>query len=149
MYISFALGLIAKAKQRNCLVEYRLNATDGIVCISVQNRKILCNRPTNNKNVFVILSYIWHHYIFQDKSNEGGTLLNRYFVRNLKRTEMEAAYKFNFSNPKYLIMYNEDEKNKFGNSKGYRIVTDAMSKVLLPDEYRGFRSRAWTTYQVM
>ena len=75
-------------------------------------------------------------------------MLNRYFVRNLKRTEMEAAYKFNFSNPKYLIMYNEDEKNKFGNSKGYRIVTDAMSKVLLPDEYRGFRSRAWTTYQV-
>ena len=86
---------------------------------------------------------------FQDEINEGETLLNRYFVHNLRKTETEAAYKFNFSNPKYLITYNEAEKNKFGHSKGYRILADQISKVLLPKDYRGYRSRAWATYQVM
>ena len=87
--------------------------------------------------------------IFQDDLPQNPeNLLNRYFERSVKSTEKEAAYRFNFTTPKYLVMYNENKKNKFGHSKGYRIVSDAMSKVLLPTTYRGFRSRAWAEYQV-
>ena len=63
-------------------------------------------------------------------------------------TEREAAYQFNFSTPKYLVIYNDKEENKFKNKRGYRIYSEGMSKVLLPREYRGFRGRAWTEYQV-
>ena len=78
----------------------------------------------------------------------GQTLKNRYVVRSLKRTEEEAAYKFNFDTPKYLIVYNEEEKTKYGDHRGYRLLNDGMSKMLLPEDYRGVKARAWTNYQV-
>ena len=84
----------------------------------------------------------------QDELDKDETLLNRYFVDSLKQTEMQAAYKFNFDTPKYLVMYNEAEKNRFGHSRGYRILSDGMTKVLLPKTYRGFKSRTWAEYQV-
>ena len=84
----------------------------------------------------------------EDSWTPGTTLKNKYFVRNLKETEKNATYQYNFNTPKYLIVYNEKEKNKFGDHRGYRIVSEAMSKMLLPDDYRGLRSRSWTRYQV-
>ena len=83
-----------------------------------------------------------------DEINRGSTILNRKVTRSLKKTELEAGYKYNFTTPKYLIMYNERKKNRFGQSRGYRIMSEGMSNVLLPRNYRGFRSRAWAEYQV-
>ena len=68
--------------------------------------------------------------------------------RSLKQTEQEAAYKHNFDTPKYLVMYNEEETNHYGDHKGYRILPEQMSKMLLPEDYRGAKARAWTSYQV-
>ena len=63
-------------------------------------------------------------------------------------TEQEAAYKYNFDTPKYLVMYNEQETNRYGDHKGYRILPEQMSKMLLPEDYRGAKARSWTNYQV-
>ncbi|XP_048735817.2 putative amine oxidase [copper-containing] [Ostrea edulis] len=65
-------------------------------------------------------------------------------------TEREAAYKFNFSNPKYLIFYseNENDKNKFGHRKGYRLVHRGMSKSVLPEGYGNEPGASWMRYQM-
>ena len=84
----------------------------------------------------------------EDSLSPGDMLKNRYIVRSLKENELDAAYKYNFDSPKYLVVFNENEKNRFGDHRGYRIVSEAMSKLLLPDSYRGFRSRSWTGSQV-
>ncbi|OWF45961.1 amine oxidase [copper-containing] [Mizuhopecten yessoensis] len=44
------------------------------------------------------------------------------YSRNVKDTELAGAYKFNFETPKYLLFYNEQEKNAYGNPKAYRIT---------------------------
>ena len=61
---------------------------------------------------------------------------------------MDAAYSYNFDTPKYLIMYSESSRNAYGYPRGYRIHSESMTKLLLPKEYRGYRSRAWAEYQV-
>jgi hypothetical protein len=49
-----------------------------------------------------------------------GTILTRILTGSTKR---EAAYKYNFSSPKYLVVSTEDKthKDKCGNRKGYRM----------------------------
>ena len=42
--------------------------------------------------------------------------------RNVKRTEREAVFKYNFDHPKYHVIYNKDNVNKFGYPKSYRYV---------------------------
>lgn len=78
----------------------------------------------------------------------GTRTYTRYFEKSLKSTEMEAAYKFNFDTPKYLVQYNNDAKNRFGYVKGYRIYSDSMVKVLMPEDDRTKDSWAWAKYQV-
>jgi len=83
-----------------------------------------------------------------DPTYEGETLFNRRFERSLKETEEEAAIRLGGEWPRYLIMYNENERNKFENPRGYRILPVEWSKMLLPDNYRGTRNRGFAKYQV-
>ncbi|CAL1526132.1 unnamed protein product [Lymnaea stagnalis] len=68
---------------------------------------------------------------------------------SLKETERQAVLHYNFSAPKYHIVYNNDEKNQFGNHRAYRLSVSGFSKQILPDESPVLSSRKWTKYQLL
>ena len=68
--------------------------------------------------------------------------------RSVKKTELEAAYKFNFDHPKYLNFFNEAEKNKMGVKKGYRIQLESMLKQLYPEDWMITPMMSWSLYQM-
>lgn len=70
------------------------------------------------------------------------------FNRTLKNTELEAAYKFNFDTPKYLIFHNENSTDKYGNPRAYRISLQGMSKQTLPIGRGAEPSVSWSRYQM-
>lgn len=55
------------------------------------------------------------------------------FVPDLKRTELEALYKYDINKPKYHIVHNNDVKNKWGERKAYSIHLSGMSRTLMPE----------------
>jgi len=78
---------------------------------------------------------------------------NRYIVkkvlkRTTKKTELEAAYKYNFDHPKYLNFYNEKTKNKFGVSKGYRLQLNGLMKQMYPEDWLMVKMMYWSLYQL-
>lgn len=78
---------------------------------------------------------------------------NRYIVkkvlkRSTKKTEQEAAYKYNFDYPKYLNFYNEKKKNKFGTCKGYRIQLNGLLKQMYPEDWVMVPMMRWSLYQL-
>ncbi len=70
------------------------------------------------------------------------------FNRSLKRTEMEAALKYNFDNPKYYLMYNNEHNNSYSNPRAYRILPVSMSKNILPEGWMIENGYDWARYQV-
>ncbi|KAL5005051.1 hypothetical protein ScPMuIL_018507 [Solemya velum] len=70
------------------------------------------------------------------------------FVSSLKRTETESTYKFNFSTPKYLLFTNDKTKSKYGNSKGYRLLTRGISKQMVAEGFGNEPMISWARYQV-
>ena len=68
--------------------------------------------------------------------------------RSVKKTELEAAYKFNFDQPKYLNFFNDAEKNRMGVKKGYRIQLDSMLKQLYPEDWMITPMMSWSLYQM-
>ncbi|XP_033750855.1 putative amine oxidase [copper-containing] [Pecten maximus] len=69
-------------------------------------------------------------------------------ARHLKNTELEATYKFNFSLPKYHVVYNEKAKNIYAEHRGYRIQANGFVNQLLPEDI-GFESAIpWSRYQM-
>ncbi|ESO83545.1 hypothetical protein LOTGIDRAFT_133255 [Lottia gigantea] len=70
------------------------------------------------------------------------------FEHNLKQTELEAAYEFNFDTPKEHIFYNEDKKNRFNVSRAYKVQITGMSKQLLPEGTPGEDAVAWSRHQL-
>ncbi|CAG5126831.1 unnamed protein product, partial [Candidula unifasciata] len=70
------------------------------------------------------------------------------FQHQVKRSEQEAVLRYNFSTPKYHIVYNEKERNKFGNHRAYRIATTGFTKQILPDDSPVLNSRRWSQYQM-
>ena len=68
--------------------------------------------------------------------------------RSAKKTELEAAYKFNFDQPKYLNFFNDAEKNRMGVKKGYRIQLDSMLKQLYPEDWMITPMMSWSLYQM-
>ena len=50
----------------------------------------------------------------------GETYAQILFNRNLKETELQAAYKFNFDRPRYHIVHNNKHQTKFGVPRAYR-----------------------------
>ncbi|XP_062573751.1 putative amine oxidase [copper-containing] [Saccostrea cucullata] len=65
-------------------------------------------------------------------------------------TEREAAYKFNFSIPKYHVFYSEDDthKDKFGNRRAYRLLHRGLSKSGLQEGYGNEPGASWMRYQM-
>ncbi|XP_059160115.1 putative amine oxidase [copper-containing] isoform X2 [Physella acuta] len=70
------------------------------------------------------------------------------FKHNLRQTEQDAVLHYNFSEPKYHIVYNDREKNSYGNHKAYRLAVQGFTKQLLPDESPVLKSRQWSKYQM-
>ncbi|XP_029646561.1 putative amine oxidase [copper-containing] [Octopus sinensis] len=70
------------------------------------------------------------------------------FRRKLVSTEKEAAYKFDFSRPKYLVFSNDKFRTEQGIPRSYRIQINSMSKELLPLDRGTERSRSWSRYQL-
>ncbi|XP_062589035.1 putative amine oxidase [copper-containing] isoform X1 [Saccostrea cucullata] len=65
-----------------------------------------------------------------------------------KRTESEAAYKFNFDTPKYHLFYSNLKSNKFNVPRSYRLLSRGMSKQLLPEGEGNEPAMAWMRYQM-
>ncbi|XP_062589032.1 putative amine oxidase [copper-containing] [Saccostrea cucullata] len=70
------------------------------------------------------------------------------FIVSEKKTESEAAYKFNFDAPKYHLFYNNLKNNKFGVPRSYRLLSRGMSKQLLPEGEGNEPAMAWMRYQM-
>lgn len=68
--------------------------------------------------------------------------------RSVKKTELEAAYKFNFDQPKYLNFFNDAEENRMGVKKGYRIQLGSMLKQLYPEDWMITPMMSWSLYQM-
>ena len=68
--------------------------------------------------------------------------------RSVKKTELEAAYKFNFDHPKYLNFFSDVQKNRMGVKKGYRIQLDSMLKQLYPEDWMITPMLSWSLYQM-
>ena len=83
-------------------------------------------------------------------ANPNARLIQHKFTTNLKTTELEAVYKYNFETPKYLLVYSEEDRhiNEHRNRKCYRIINKGMSKLMLPKGSGNEPSISWARYQV-
>uniref|UniRef100_A0A0B7BGB7 Amine oxidase n=3 Tax=Arion vulgaris TaxID=1028688 RepID=A0A0B7BGB7_9EUPU len=70
------------------------------------------------------------------------------FSYNLKETEKKAAYKHDFNKPMYHIFHNNNVKNKYGERKAYRLVSNGMVKQLLQKNVGNEGTQPWARYQV-
>ena len=69
------------------------------------------------------------------------------FHKELKRTEKEALYSFNFETPKNL-MFLKNEKSRLGHTPAYRLIHRGLSKILLPEDEAFEPSVTWARHQV-
>ena len=74
--------------------------------------------------------------------------IQKVLKRSVKKTEMEAAYNFNFDTPRYLNFFNEVEKNRMGVKKGYRIQLGSILKQLYPEDWMITPMMSWSLYQM-
>lgn len=103
--------------------------------MGTSNRYETLNIDIENKtSIWNIEKYDWH--------------MQKYFHRELKKTELDAAYKYNFETPKYLLFSNERHKTAEGVPRSFRLHVNSMSKLLLPKNYGFERSVSWGRYQV-
>ncbi|KAJ8303844.1 hypothetical protein KUTeg_017427, partial [Tegillarca granosa] len=65
-----------------------------------------------------------------------------------KHSELEAAYKYNISTPKYHVFYNNDKNDKYGNPRGYRLEADGFVKQLIPTGMGFEDTISWSRYQM-
>ncbi|XP_052072423.1 putative amine oxidase [copper-containing] [Mytilus californianus] len=70
------------------------------------------------------------------------------FARKLKVTEKQAAYKHNFQQPKLLVISNNNIKDKFGNTPGYRILNTGLTHNIRPPGTGNEPGISWSRYQV-
>lgn len=70
-----------------------------------------------------------------------------YVVETLRRTERDAAIKYNFNEPKYYAFYKKGDKNKYGSDRAYRISNQGMSKFLFP-QTSIYKGASWAQYQI-
>lgn len=84
-----------------------------------------------------------------DKFTGGNTKIQQNkFSTSVKKTELEAAYLYSFDAPKYLVMYNENSEDTYGNKRGYRILNRGMTKQLLPEGSESELLVKWARYQM-
>ncbi|XP_052106452.1 putative amine oxidase [copper-containing] isoform X3 [Mytilus californianus] len=80
--------------------------------------------------------------------NPGATIVQDRFIKRLKHKELEAAFKFNFDFPKLLTFVNNNKKDKFGNSPGYKLLNKGMTKVIRPPNDGNNPAISWSQYQL-
>ncbi|XP_059160003.1 putative amine oxidase [copper-containing] [Physella acuta] len=71
------------------------------------------------------------------------------FVRNLKKSEKDALFKYNFDHPKYHVVHNEKVKTDLNEIKAYRIDMQGMSKQILPEGEDNERTIPWARHQLV
>ena len=87
---------------------------------------------------------------FRDDTDENRANIHvQSFRRHLRRTEMEAALRYRFDDPKYYLMYNNEHNNSYGNPRAFRIHPVSMSKNLLPEDWMVENGFDWARYQVV
>ena len=70
-------------------------------------------------------------------------------IRDLKKNEVDAAYKFDFKLPSYLNFYNSKAKtNAQGVRRGYRIQLNGMVHQLYPENWQYTNGFSWSHYQL-
>ena len=74
--------------------------------------------------------------------------IQKRLIRDLKKTEMDAAYKFNFKHPSYLNFYNSAEKNAQGVRRGYRVQLNGIIHQLYPEDWEFTNGFSWSHYQL-
>lgn len=72
-----------------------------------------------------------------------------WFNRNLKRTEKEGVFRYDFNAPKYHNIVNNAKTNYHGIPRGYRIHHKGMVKQLLPENFHMESSISWSRYQMV
>jgi diamine oxidase len=88
-----------------------------------------------------VIPNIWH-------KNVNENIHQTKFVERLKSTEKEAAHTFNFDEPKLLIFSNNKFNDKYGNTPGYKILNEGMSKNIRPPLKGNEQAMSWSQYQV-
>ena len=78
----------------------------------------------------------------------GKRRVKKILKRDIKKSELEAAYKFNFDRPKYLNFLSDGKKNKMNVTKGYRIHLGNVMKQLYPDDWIMTPMFSWSLYQL-
>lgn len=68
--------------------------------------------------------------------------------RQLRKTEDEAVYKYNFNTPSLLNFFNSEKKNSYGVHRGYRIQIRDMMKQVLPESWPMVKGAAWSLNQM-
>lgn len=71
-----------------------------------------------------------------------------YYERNLRKTEKEGEYTYNFETPKYLLISNNNETTPEGIPRSIKINFSGISKMLLPDDYGFAQSISWARHQL-
>ena len=74
--------------------------------------------------------------------------IQKRLIRDLRKTEMDAAYKFNFKHPSYLNFYNSAEKNAQGVRRGYRVQLNGILHQLYPEDWEFTNGFSWSHYQL-
>ncbi|CAC5412330.1 AOC1 [Mytilus coruscus] len=76
------------------------------------------------------------------------TIVQNKFTKRLKKTEFEGACKYDFNSPKYLTFVNNNIKDKYGNSAGYRLINTGMTKNTRPPNDANNPAVCWSQYQL-
>ena len=83
-----------------------------------------------------------------DPYHDGNDVTMNSFEQVLKPRELDAAYKFDFDAPKYLLFYNDAKMNRYNNHRAYRLLSANMAKSIIPERYTWENGASWIRYQV-
>ncbi|BFZ06497.1 hypothetical protein BsWGS_09536 [Bradybaena similaris] len=67
----------------------------------------------------------------------------------LKKTEQEAIYDFDLETPINHLVYNNDKRNAYNESKAYRIIMKGISKTLVEEGSGNEQTMSWTRHQMV
>jgi len=71
------------------------------------------------------------------------------FNRNLKSTEKQSIFDYDFTKPKYHIFHNNAVKSKHNAMKGFRLELSGMSKQLYPADHGNEATVSWARHQLV
>ncbi|XP_063411542.1 putative amine oxidase [copper-containing] [Mytilus trossulus] len=88
---------------------------------------------------------VTHNEVSDDPN---ATIVQSKFTKRLKKTELEGACKYEFSHPKTFTFVNNNVKDQNGNSAGYRLINNGMTKNIRPSCDGNNPAVSWSQYQV-